>query len=336
MRINDLINDYGKKHSPYLGNLVNHLPMAQFALYKMTDDVEKVKKFTETYTNKANINLVKEEYESVKTLEECLGNRKLYEPCLDIVKKEIQEKGMKEFLSYILNTYPLGISSGLFHTIIRVAYSVEGAELEEELIDEVARALAYYITAYREGDLLRRKISGKDIIEETKTLIKDSHIQELLGSKDSLGQRIKALYEDAMFMSEGFIIEGNEEEKARGLLGLLLPTYINTESIVVLHCITGLHASLVLKKYYKDFSKVLDILTTCILTHLLAIEDLDIKDLQMDNIDEDIINMPWSEIFEKVSKSTDVHVLKLAYTCSELDKLYEIPLLKEAALLRYK
>lgn len=336
MKISDLINEYGEKYSPYLGNLVNHLPMAQFALYKMTEDIGKAKSFTEAYTSRVNINPAKEEYEKVETMEESLGNRGLYEPCLDIVKNEIQEKGMEEVITYTLNLYPLGVSSGLFHTIIRVAYSLEGVELEAELIDEVARALAYYITAYREAGLLNREVSGKNIIGETKKLIKDSHIQGLLKSRETRGQKIKALYEDEEFMKEGFVIEGNEEKKLKGLLDLLLPIYINSESIVVLHCITGLHATLVLKKYYKDFPKILDILTTCILTHLLTVEELGVKDLEIETIDENIINMSWEEIYEKASKSTDVHVLKLAYTSGEFYKLYEIPLLKQVALQRIK
>lgn len=334
MKIGDLINDYGREHSPYLGNLVNHLPMAQLALYKIIDDVEKVGLFTVAYTNKAKINPVKKEYSKIETMEECLGNRQLYEPCLDIVKMEIQEKGMREVVAHILNTYPLGISSGLFHTIIRVAYAIEGVELEDELIDEVARALAYYITAHREGNLLTRKISGNNIIDEYKKLMEDPHIKELLKSRNTMGQKMKALYQDKTFMEKGFIIGGNEDEKVKALLNLLLPAYINTESIVVLHCITGLHGVLVLKKYYNDFPKVLDILTSFILIHLLTVDELNCKDLDKIQNKKEVLDMSWDEIFEKISKSMDVHVLKLGYTAGQLYKLYEIPELKQGALTR--
>ena len=331
MKISNVINDYGKEHSPYVGNLVNHLPMAQFALFKMTNDVEKVKLYTDSYMERAKINLIKNEYPKMETIEECLGNRQLYEPCLDIVKEEIKEKGIKDLVTYILNKYPLGISSGLFHTTIRLAYAMEGFEVEEELENEVARALAYYTTAYREAGLLTRKINGKNIIDETYNTINDPHIKELLESKETLGKKMKALYEDKIFLGKGFVIDGNEEEKVEALLNLLLPAYINSQSIVILHCITGLHATLVLKEYFNDFPKVLDILTTCILTHLLTVNDLDFNSDQID-----LIDLSWNEIFEKVSKSTDVHAIKLAYTASELNKEYENKLLKKAGLTRIK
>lgn len=329
MKISDLINDYGKDHSPYMGNLVNHLPMAQFALFKMTDDIEKVKSYTESYLKRAKIKPVKEKYPKIETMEECLGNRQLYESCLDIVKQKIKEKDVKEILTYVLNEYPLGMSSGLFHTIIRVAYAVEGIGVEEELEDEVARALAYYITAYREAGLLTRKVNGNNIIDETNNIINDPHIKELLKFKETLGQKMKSLYEDEVFMETGFIIDGNEDEKIEALLNFLLPAYNNTESIVILHCITGLHAIMVLKEYYNDYPKILDILTTCILTHLLTVEDVDFNDNEKDSID-----LSWNEIFERGTKSTDVHAIKLTYTSSELYKRYEKPLLKKAALNR--
>jgi hypothetical protein len=331
MKISSLINDCGKEHSPYMGNLVNHLPMGQLALYKMTEDLDKVKKFTESYLSKARINPVKEDYIKISSIEGYLGNRELYKPCLSLVKREIEKRGIVEFTKHILNTYPLGMSSGLFHTTIRVAYAVEGEKIDGNLKEEIIRALAYYITAYREAELLIRKIDGGNIIQETEKLIENPHIKQLLSSKDSLGQKMKVLYESEEYSKYGFIIEGSEEQKIRSFLNLLLPAYYNSDNIVILHCITGLHAVLVLKDYYNDFSKILDILFTCILTHLLTVENLDFEELK----NEEIISS-WGDIFEKASSSSDVHTLKLTYTCSELDKLYGMPELKQIALRRIK
>ena len=63
-------------------------------------------------------------------------------------------------------------------------------------------------------------------------------------------------------------------------------------------------------------------------------EEMDEDDLDMEKIDESVVDMSWDEIFEKVSKSSDAHVLKLAYTASELYRNYKNPLLKVAALQR--
>lgn len=334
MEISELINKYGRKDSPYSGNLVNHLPMSQLALYKMTDDIKKVDEFSRAYKKRSNVDPVKEAYEEKESLDECLGKRESYEACLDLIKKEVKERGLKETLVFILNKYPLGVSSGLFHTIIRVAYSLEGVELDEKLDEEVERALAYYVSAYREAALLTRKISKGEIIDEARKLIEDPHIKEILEAENTRGQKIKALYEDEKFMEKGFTIEGSEKDKIEALLNLLLPIFNNTKSIVALHCITGLHASIVLREYYDDFSKLLDILTTSIWVHLLTIEEMDSSSLELEKMDDDIKNMSWNKIFDKVSDSLDAHVLKLAYTSSELYKIHEKPLLKVAALKR--
>ncbi|MBU5313327.1 questin oxidase family protein [Tissierella carlieri] len=329
MSIGKLINEYGKEFSPYMRGLVNHLPMAQLALYQMTKDFEKVKSYTESYVKIVNIDLIKKEYPQCNSFEECLGKRELYESCLELVKKEIQKKNINEVIRYVLNTYSLGMSSGLFHALIRVAYAVEGLKIEEDLVDEVARSLAYYITTYREADLFKRKISGLKIIEEMDGIMNNSHIRELLESKNTMGRKIRALYDDEEYLKLGFVIDGKEEEKVKALLHILLPSFIKSGSIVILHCITGLHALIVLKEYYDNFENVLDILTTCIITHLLTQDDLSFISKK-----DRIIDFSWNNIISMGRESTDVHTLKLTYSCSQLSKLYDMIELKKAAKKR--
>lgn len=329
MSIGKLVNEYGKGYSPYMRGLVNHLPMAQLALYQMTKDFEKVKSYTESYVNMVSIDPVKTEYPKTNSFDDCLGKRELYESCLELVKKEIQEKNITEVTKNVLNTYSLGISSGLFHGLIRLAYAVEGVMIEEELVDEVARSLAYYITTYREADLFKRKVNSLKILEEMEALVNNSHIRDLLESKNTMGQKIRALYDDEEYLKLGFVIEGREDEKVRALLQILLPSYIKSGSIVILHCITGLHALLVLKEYYDDFENALDILTTCIITHLLTQEDLSFISKK-----DRIIDFSWNYIISMGRESTDVHTLKLTYSCSELSKEYDMIELKKAAKKR--
>ena len=331
MSIGKLINDYSSKYSPYMGSLVNHLPMGQLALYKITGDLEKVSIYSQEYLKRGSINTVKVDYPKNKSLRECLGKRDLYESCLDIIKEKDEKEGIHNLAKEILNNYILGMSSGLFHALIRVAYGVEGCQIDKELTQELERALAYYITAYREGDLFTRKIPSSQIIDEMKTLSNNEHIRKLILSKDTLGQRMKSLYSDDEYLKLGFIIEGSVEDKIRALLKLLVPLYDDSGNIVVLHCITGLHALVVLQEYYDDFSKALDIFTTLVITHLLTIDSL-----EYDHILEDKTELSWRCILAKGAESTDVHAIKLAYSSYELDKMYDFPELKDSALKRIR
>ncbi len=325
MNISGLINEYGRKYSPYMGDLVNHLPMIQIALFNLYGDLDKVKNFTEAYVEKEKIDLVKEEYPVVSSIEEALGNRELYESCLVLINKEIKEKGVEEVLRRILNTYPLGLSSGLFHTIIRVAYAVEGYKADKDLEEEVARALAYYITAYREGKVFTREIHGYDIIEEMEALINDPNISKIRNSEITMGQKLKTLYNDEEYLKTGFIIEGEEVNKVRFLLNLILPAFVNSNDMVILHCITGLHAVVALKDYFDDFDRILDIITSFIITHLLTVDKLDFT-----NGNNTFLDFSWPHIICLCKDETDVHTLKLTYSCYELGKTHDTVGLKKA------
>lgn len=328
MSIGNIINEYGKEFSPYSGSLVNHLPMGQLAYFKLTNDLEGTRTYTEEYVKRANINKVKTEYPKVTTIKECLGNPQMYESCLDLIVNELEKEDTNKLAIHILNRCELGMSSGLFHTLIRVAYGVEGKALDEKLNDELARALAYYVTAYKKAGVFQNGVKPENAINEMENLINNPHIIRIRKEQNSLGQRLKALYSNDIYMKVGFVIKGKEEEKINTLLDILIPAYKNSHDIVVLHCITGLHALVVLKDYYEDFNKALDTMTTCIISHLLTLDKLNIRNNQ------DLIGASWEEIRKRGSQSLDVHTVKLTYSASDLYDRYGIEGLRDIALQR--
>ena len=331
MTVESIINKTGKDLSPYMGSLVNHLPMAQWALYKLSDDAEIVDLFTKSYFDKSNIDRVEEKYREIKSLEEALGKRELYEGTLDFLKKEILDKDIEELTREILNKYPLGMSSGLFHTLIRVAYAVEGYMEKEMLKEELLKALSYYVTAYRKADLFEREVSLRNIISEMEDLAGDIHIKKILEEHDTLGQRIKALYNDKLYMEKAFIIKGKNHEKIKTLLSLLIPLFCKSGNIVILHCITGIHALVMLKDFYKDFGQAIDTLTTCIITHLIA---TGITEYPV--MGETKTGLSWYCIKQKSLRSSDVHDVKLTYSALFLDKIYNVEQLKDVVVKRVR
>ncbi|MGO1528509.1 MAG: questin oxidase family protein [Senegalia sp. (in: firmicutes)] len=328
MNIARIINENSQKYSPYNNGLVNHLPMGQFALYKLTNNIEKTEEYTKNYLKKSNIDKVKEEYKKVNTIEECLGKRDLYEGCLELIREISKNEDIEELVSFLLNKYPLGLSSGLFHTTIRLAYAIEGYKEDSEIKSEVERALSYYITAYRKGGLFKRKIEKENSLEEMYKLMQDEKLKEIRNSDISLGQKLKKLYNSEKLLRQGFIIEGSEKDKVDGILKVLIPAFYNTNNIVMLHCITGLQAVVTLKEYFKDYEMILDIFTTTAIAHLLTQGDLDIR------IEDTKINQSWEEIKKSASKSTNVHTLKFAYSANKLDNIFDEKDLKYATYKR--
>lgn len=329
VKISEVINMYGEKYTPYMSGLVNHLPMGQLALYKMTNNIDKVQIFTKNLVSKSKIDLVLEDYPRCRSIRHCLGKRYMYESCLDLVKKDLNHDNLEEYVAHILNTYPLGMSSGLFHTIIRMYYALEGYKIDKDLIDEVRRASAYYITAYREANLFKRKIKASHIIDEMEKLVHNERIQALIYNEPTTGKKMRALYNSIDYLQAGFVIEGSKDEKVEALLDMLLKLFINSGNIIVLHSITALQALLGLEDYYEDFSKALDILTTTIITHIMTLGDL-----KFDLREKDKVEFSWKYILSLGSESQNVHNIKFTYSTHELSKSYPVKNLKRATLYR--
>lgn len=329
MKISDIINKYGEKYSPYMSGLVNHLPMGQLALYKITGDLKKVEAFTRYQVNRSNFDPVREEYPECRSTRNCLGKRDMYESYLKKLKKDIKDKNAEEYVSDIINTYPLGMSSGLFHTIIRLYFAMEGYKLEKELLEEVRRATSYYVTAYRKADVFMRRIDGKDIVGEMEKLMHNERIQALIYNEPTTGKKMRAMYSSVDYLQAGFVIDGDKDEKVEALLSMLFPIFINTGNIVVLHCITGLQAVVGLEEYFDDFDRALDILTTTIITHLMTLGELNLRVKE-----RDWIEFSWEYILSLGSESVNVHNIKFAYSCHEISKKYPVKYIKRAALKR--
>lgn len=329
MKIGNLINKYGKQYSPYMGEFINHLPMGQLALYRLSDDLEKVSAYSEKFIQMYDIEKVKPQYDKINSLDESLGNRNLYESALELISKQTTVETTDSYIKSVLNDHPLGMSSGLFHVLIRLAYAVEGFKLDESLIEETNRALAYYVTAYKKADVFKRQVESENMIREFQNLYNSDLVKSVMSKSSSLGQSMKALYSDPQYLACGFVSKGSDYDKVEASLNLALNGYLNSGSIVALHCITGLHALVVLKHYFKDFSFAVDILTTCIITHMIA---ANIKTGEVNGTEN--TDLSWKEIIQKGKESTDVHAIKLTYSAYNLSKAYDNTLLKDAALMR--
>lgn len=328
MKISTLVNNYAEKSSPYVGQFVNHLPMGQLALYLLTKDLEKVERYSKEYVNRTSLDQLELVGTKINSLDDVLGKRELYGDLLKHLEEEIDHQNVEKYISYVLDSFTLGISSGLFHTLIRLGFAVEGYREDEKYLEEVKRALSYYVTGYREAGLFSREIERNEIISQMKNLFEDEEISKLIENQSSMGQTMKILYESEKYMGSGFVIKGDKEDKVNALLDLILPAFINSKGkgdILILHCITGLQALLVLEEYFTDFDAALDIMTTCIVTHLMTVDNLDLTPV------EDKSEISFEDIISKGTNSSDVHTIKLTYSANKLFKDFPRKDLKIAA-----
>jgi len=307
--INAIINEYSK-YSPFHGNgLTNHLPMAQFALHKMGVTNQGIREYSEAYIRRWHV-LDPHEHPTIeiKKITDELGNFEAYMSYavyfLDRISREDPYKVVKE----VLNTLYKGLASALFHGIIRLAYAVEA---DNHI--ELAHALAFFASVYKETRFAEREIPINDLHKELLCSIPDSEV----GKKDHPVNH--------------FYIEGDVKEKEQALAEALAELYTITGSFAVLHTVTGIQALLLLKPLFNNYGEVFDRYTVCVQRALLRVSKEDFKKINLDHSRTD-----WDEIFHAARSVEDAHTIKLAYSCYKLDKIFENSTFAKAANIKLK
>ena len=284
MNIKKTINSYALYSPEYGGGLTNHLPMVQFALYRMGASKSRIIKYSNEYLLEKGIKKAEKSDVNINSIEDELCVEKSYLNYVDYYKNKADFEGIDPIIAGVLNKLYGGLSSALFHGIIRVSYS-----LQSQNEDEIYRALAYYSSVYEAVPFTRRKI---DIA------ILNDEIQNILTHKSS----------------DYFYLKGEI-----ALLESLVELYIRSGSFVVLHCITGYHALMNLKEYYDDFNEVFDRFTVCVQKTLLRVTLDSFKKVSITRKHES-----WEEILNIACSVNHSHTIKFIYSCFELSKQFNI------------
>lgn len=299
MNIKEIINNYGIYSPEYGGGLTNHLPMAQFALYKMGASEDRIINHSNEYIEGKGIKRAIKYDFIINDISDELGDEKAYLNYVDYYRNQLRDNGMHKTVRNVLNELSGGLASGLFHGIIRVSYALESGN-EEEL----CRALAFYSSIYKEIRFADRTINKAVLNEELLKIIIDNS-------------------------DDNFYLEGELEEKEIALLESLTELYFSTGSFIVLHGITGFHALMNLKEYYDDFNEVFDRFTVCVQRALLRVTvDLFTKVIVENKHDS------WNELFALACSVNDPHTIKLVYSCNELSKIFNIDKLMDIANIK--
>lgn len=287
MDIHSTIADYGHFGPLHGQKLVNHLPMAQIALWKMGAKEEDIKDYSENYVERWKIKPAPVTSQKILTIEDALGQEEAYCSYVMYFKNKVRTEGLEKTLKDALNLLSKGMASGLFHGLIRIAYA-----LEADSVDEICRGLALYAVIYHETVFAEKTIEAEDLSA--------------------------ALFSYHQNGDEHFYMSGSVEEKEKALAETLSQLYLSTGNFIVLHTITGFHALMVLKNYYDDFDDVLNRYTVCVQRALRRLpKDMYIKIALTDALRD------WSLIQEKANESPDAHTIKFVYTCHELSKIFD-------------
>lgn len=298
MDINAIINRNGHFWPFYGPGYTNHLPMAQYALYLLGASEDQIKAFEVSYLKETDLQVVHTKLE-VDHLQAHLGVREAYEAYVDFFMKEIDDKPISLVVSETLNALVFGLSSALFHGLIRINYAVVKNDHHE-----VARALASLACSFEPITF-----DGEIIVP------------------DQLNEEITRYIKERKGM---FYLRGNINEKIEATLQGLLALYLKTGSFIVLHTITGFEALLGLRVYFDDFTHVLDIFIVSVLRALLRIRSEDYRQIHLER------EWTWDELVEATLNVKNAHTIKFVYSLKKLKTHYDLPELRTAASIKLK
>lgn len=298
MDISHIIQEDGAYWPFYGPGYTNHLPMAQCALYFLGADEEQIRSFTKAYLSEITLQLVHSPRE-VHHINDHLGKREYYEAYVSYFKHNLSVSTQEQVVSDTLNYLLLGISSALYHGLIRIHYAVL---LKDD--DELARALASLACSYEPIEFNGEIILPEQLYDE---------ISRYILERQGL-----------------FYLEGNINHKIEAILEGLLQLYIKTGSFIVLHTLTGFEALLSLRAYFDNFTHVVDVYMVSTLRVLLRITEEDYHDLKIDEIWE------WDRIIDFVKACHHPHTIKFIYSLKKLSQHYDHDNFRLAAMIKLK
>lgn len=284
--IQKILTEYSHLGPFHSEKLINHLAMAQVALWKMNYDEQYINEFSKMYISRWHIQPATVSDQKIKDIQDALGELDAYCNYVLYFRKIMQDTDYETMLRRSLNVLTKGLASGLFHGIIRTAYAVESGN-----VDEVCRALALYASIYHESRFAEKVVDPSKLKE--------------------------ALYNYHQTDGENFYMSGSIEEKEKALVDALSDLYLSTGNFFVLHTITGFHALRVLKPHFDNCEEVLDRFTVCAQRAIRRIPKDGYKKIMLTNP-----SYEWRDLFEMAAQSEDAHTIKFVYTCSELEKQF--------------
>lgn len=288
----------------YRGHLTNHLPMV-YVIFELLDVPEQdAEAWLDAYKKSRDLYELTDPTYPKSDLEQAYVNQ------TGFYLGEINKYGLDVVVGTFLNNHANDLDSALFHGLIRLAYGVLS---NEELL--VAQALAYYEVSSEPSEDTAPPIPFDSVKDRLHAMI--ARVDELASAELGHRERLELLREDPTYRTQRFRIEQIGRHRA-DLLHLLVRRYQETRDFFVLHTITAYHALHVLEEFYVDFDEVLDRFVVQAVPHLVVAKPSDAA-------------MPtelasFDDLLRNITSYDDAHAVKLLYSLSELNKLYDCPL----------
>ncbi len=333
--IQNKVNGY-QNLAPEYGDLdlTNHLPMAQFALFRTGASDADLNRFTNHYIDlhslraaeaATGVNLQEENWRNY------LGERKYFPDFRLFFATQLKKLGRNKFLNVYFNSLVNGISSAAFHSLIRLSYGVD-SENDEEILSGMAYLAAAHLELH--GPLPNVSTAASSLHEQM------NYVSEELSSgrlvlpdlEGIIFQKMNAVSQPEVLASLSEKLAITSGTRLGDFADLALNLYLSTKDFTTLHTVTSCHASRIMMPYVDDETLYLKYFHQAFLAAYLTIgaPRIAIHETSLQP-DKKLID----EIKAATHKASDDHDIKLTYTALEEHRAYQRNLYLRAALELY-
>ena len=244
VHIQNKVNGYQNFAPEYgISNLTNHLPMAQFALFRVGSSDADLDRFTNYYIDLHN--LPSAEPATGLSLKDDiwrnhLGTREYFADFRLFFANRLETLGRQKFLEIYFNALARGISSAAFHSLIRLAYGVD-SENDEEILS----GMAYLADAYLElrGPLPEASTNERSLHDQMNYVS-----EELSSGRLVLPALDGIIFEKMNAVSQPNVLESISKNLAipagarlRNFADVALDLYLSTKDFTALHMLSLIH-----------------------------------------------------------------------------------------------
>jgi hypothetical protein len=306
-QLDTLVRQHGATFDPHYPPSDNsdHGPMAYLAMYGLGIGFDDISAFAKEYRSKLVSIPPPKEPVSTSTWRSHIGRRESYAALLAFFEREIDSAGWQTTLTKFLPLLISGWVKDAFHPLIRLGYGVEF-----ESTSEIAAGLAYMTTIGDDPALANAatrgasKATGRSYIESIRTM-HDSRY-----SRGPFNIRYQRIIDGAKDLRPASGSDGSFEEISR----TGLEVFHATHDFFALHLVTSSHAFRVCAPYAG--AGLTSLFSIGIATAYLAIGTPRFEPLPVATA-----SLPT----DRLSKATDEHDIKLAYSCLAQSRAFADP-----------
>lgn len=304
--LNELL-DTGLRYAPeYTGGLSNHLPMALVALQRLGADGERLRAFADDYARRLALLPEGTPQADWRAALGHYGSARAFADLQAALRQRLRSEGTQATLHALLPTLMEGVGAAAFHGLIRTAYALEAGHE-----GELAAGLAYWTLRHLPLPAPEAAVPMQSDPARWLAALDAEIVVRIEGGLIFERMRTAARQVGFERHAQALAIDAGTLQR---LALCAAQRYAATGNFTVLHLVTSAHALRLLLPQLPDEAAR----TAALRAYARAVAaGVVASGIALDDAPPHDAGLSWAEIAERACRSSDDHVIKLAYSARE-------------------